>query len=258
MVPASWVGFADWLMCMCMGISIEDRLLVCPHVWTHASVHNWQVDYLNLNFASGLVLYGLQLCPRDPFLMCIHDPVTGPAYALTLLLDYPYLLMFAVCLHYRLQPGLLNALLPSDSVPPCMIVADLCLFLTQILCTYQCYHSTSPVVPLLIRYQCSQVTAYSDYTLAFVPFFDPYSPCLIIQGCSYWNCSRDHHHHLRLWIHACDNCGGIEPQIHIHNLTPTTFNLFWRCGSNLGTCLHVWWTCLNLQPFWSEVYRIIS
>lgn len=32
----------------------------------------------------------------------------------------------------------------------------------------------------------------------------------------------------------------------------------WRCEWEVGTMLHVWWTCEKLQPFWKQVHDLIS
>lgn len=87
---------------------------MCPNV--HAILTG---GLFELESCTDPVLYGLQPYPRNPVSMCICDPVTNQASALTLLLDYPYLLMSAVCLCYWPQPGLLTPLLLSNSVSCC-------------------------------------------------------------------------------------------------------------------------------------------
>lgn len=43
----------------------------------------------------------------------------------------------------------------------------------------------------------------------------------------------------------------------LHLIYPTVSPHCWRCGTEMGSLLHIWWTCPKIQPFWKEVHRII-
>lgn len=43
----------------------------------------------------------------------------------------------------------------------------------------------------------------------------------------------------------------------LHHIYPTVSPQCWRCETETGTLLHIWWTCPKLQPFWKEVHRLI-
>lgn len=44
----------------------------------------------------------------------------------------------------------------------------------------------------------------------------------------------------------------------IHKFSPNIPDTCWRWGLGVGTMLHVWWDCVNIQPFWREVHGLIS
>lgn len=44
----------------------------------------------------------------------------------------------------------------------------------------------------------------------------------------------------------------------LHHFNPTLPMHCWRCKTDTGSLIHVWWTCPKLQPFWREVHRIIQ
>lgn len=44
----------------------------------------------------------------------------------------------------------------------------------------------------------------------------------------------------------------------LHKFSPTIPNICWRCEKSVGTMLHIWWECENIQPFWKEVHNLIS
>lgn len=44
----------------------------------------------------------------------------------------------------------------------------------------------------------------------------------------------------------------------LHKIFPSVPSMCWRCMSNSGTLLHVWWDCPVLQPFWKEIHSLIS
>ena len=44
----------------------------------------------------------------------------------------------------------------------------------------------------------------------------------------------------------------------IHKIFPAVPSTCWRCNSDTGSLLHIWWTCPLIQPYWREVHRLIS
>lgn len=32
----------------------------------------------------------------------------------------------------------------------------------------------------------------------------------------------------------------------------------WRCETEVGTLLHVWWSCPRIQPYWRKIHEVIS
>lgn len=90
---------------------------------------------------SSPLMKDFQSCSCYPVTGIDLDPVTDMASSLTLLSDYPCLLMFIVCLHYRPQLGLLTMLLPTESVPCCPVVANVSLFLTGFAYILVSFHS---------------------------------------------------------------------------------------------------------------------
>lgn len=44
----------------------------------------------------------------------------------------------------------------------------------------------------------------------------------------------------------------------IHTFHPSISPLCWRCNASHGTLLHIWWECTLIQPFWTEIHRLIS
>lgn len=45
----------------------------------------------------------------------------------------------------------------------------------------------------------------------------------------------------------------------LHKMFPESHPTCWRCHKELGTCLHIWWTCSSVKRFWTDVYyEIIS
>ena len=44
----------------------------------------------------------------------------------------------------------------------------------------------------------------------------------------------------------------------LHKFYPTVSPTCWRCGGEVGTLLHIWWSCSKLQPFWQEVHSHIA
>lgn len=118
------------------------------------------------------------------------------ASPLTLLSDYPGLLMFTGCLCYQPWLGLLAIIFTS--LPSCCQLLPVPDYSdsANILVSFHManiqpglgfdsifnwtwhLHRGSPAVILLIRYQCSQFPAHSVYTLEFVPFL---CPCRLFQ-----------------------------------------------------------------------------
>ena len=43
-----------------------------------------------------------------------------------------------------------------------------------------------------------------------------------------------------------------------HKFIPNSTPLCWRCESEPGTLLHIWWDCSYIQPFWKDVHDLIS
>lgn len=44
----------------------------------------------------------------------------------------------------------------------------------------------------------------------------------------------------------------------LHKIYPEVSPTCWRCNSQIGSLLHVWWNCPRMQPFWKEIHRITS
>lgn len=44
--------------------------------------------------------------------------------------------------------------------------------------------------------------------------------------------------------------------VRIHRMFPQSSDHYWRCGEEVGTLLHVFWSCRLLASFWAEVHRI--
>lgn len=42
------------------------------------------------------------------------------------------------------------------------------------------------------------------------------------------------------------------------NSIPVFPPLCWRCNAAHDTLLHIWWECTLIQPFWTEIYHLIS
>lgn len=39
---------------------------------------------------------------------------------------------------------------------------------------------------------------------------------------------------------------------------PTTSDTCWRCGTETGSFMHIWWTCLPIQEYWGKIIRWIK
>lgn len=46
--------------------------------------------------------------------------------------------------------------------------------------------------------------------------------------------------------------------VRLHRMFPQSSDLCWRCGEEVGTLLHIFWSCKRLTSFWSEVHRIVQ
>lgn len=44
----------------------------------------------------------------------------------------------------------------------------------------------------------------------------------------------------------------------LHHFNPALTQHCWRCQTDIGSLLHIWWTCPKIQLFWKEVHRIIT
>lgn len=150
------------------------------------------------------------------------DPVIDPAFiwhASELPLPI-YLFAFYLCCCPL--PGLLNKILPNDSVLCCLHIANLYSFLTLIVLVIWCFparlllNSTcdpgllstglgkfwvpSLLCFMLIGHQHSQVHVPCSSFLSPVPFHCPSSPCPNFQGCWDGFCEGSHPNHLKLLI----------------------------------------------------------
>lgn len=47
-----------------------------------------------------------------------------------------------------------------------------------------------------------------------------------------------------------------RPPLKLQNISPTSPFQCWRCGEELRSLLHIWWSCSQIQPFWIEVHRL--
>lgn len=45
--------------------------------------------------------------------------------------------------------------------------------------------------------------------------------------------------------------------VKLHSWFPQTPDTCWRCHSEKGTLLHIWWHCPGIQPFWSKGKELI-
>lgn len=44
----------------------------------------------------------------------------------------------------------------------------------------------------------------------------------------------------------------------LHRIFPTVPNTCWRCEQEVGTLLHIWWECREIQRFWKDVTQAIQ
>lgn len=44
----------------------------------------------------------------------------------------------------------------------------------------------------------------------------------------------------------------------LHRFNPTIPQTCWRCNTDTGSLLHIWWSCSKIQPFWKEVHTLIT
>lgn len=44
----------------------------------------------------------------------------------------------------------------------------------------------------------------------------------------------------------------------LHKFFSNVSPLCWWCNKEAGSLFHIWWTCLDIQPFWMEVHCLIS
>lgn len=42
----------------------------------------------------------------------------------------------------------------------------------------------------------------------------------------------------------------------LHKMYPTTTNICWRCGGAIGSFMHIWWDCPEVQSLWKRVFSL--
>lgn len=52
--------------------------------------------------------------------------------------------------------------------------------------------------------------------------------------------------------------GWYRTPIQLHKFSPTYYTLCWRCGSEPGSLLHLWWFCSKMQTFYREIHEMIT
>uniref|UniRef100_A0A8C5PW05 Reverse transcriptase domain-containing protein n=1 Tax=Leptobrachium leishanense TaxID=445787 RepID=A0A8C5PW05_9ANUR len=65
------------------------------------------------------------------------------------------------------------------------------------------------------------------------------------RGSPWLKCAENAYKILTLWYWTPER---------IHRFQPTSDPLCWRCGSDVGSFLHIWWACPLLNPFWRMVH----
>lgn len=78
-----------------------------------------------------------------------------------------------------------------------------------------------------------------------------------------WNTIHDYAHKGSLNVLIQENGYKVITRCYrtpsrLHKSSSDTPDTCWRCGTEVGTMLHVWWACDKLQPFWKEVHDLIT
>lgn len=77
-----------------------------------------------------------------------------------------------------------------------------------------------------------------------------------------WETMYTNFHKGSLNIYAQENAFKLlsrwyRTPLKLHHIYPAISPHCWRCGIEIGSLLHIWWTYPKLQPFWKEVHRLI-
>lgn len=42
----------------------------------------------------------------------------------------------------------------------------------------------------------------------------------------------------------------------VHDIYPTVSDICWRCGGAIGSYMHIWWDCPDIQAFWRRIFSL--
>lgn len=75
-----------------------------------------------------------------------------------------------------------------------------------------------------------------------------------------WNTIHDYADKGSLNVAIQENCYKVVIRWYrtprLHKFSRSIPDTCWSCGMGVGSMLHVWWDCVNLQPFWSKVHDL--